>query len=191
VVRDHGGKVVAKCGRRKSAAENVYQDATYTLYFDLATRTVSRIVCVQSNTGTEILGFETQGAHLNTERAQVLVWAILVGERHEFNKSRPGGMSQMIEAIDGCLDNEEASHLGLISRFAGLSPRLGGSTKRIRIRFSTVCHPMAFLDGLAALGQSPMQRSRLVPRHQIGFLSVSFADSREVMMYQRMTYWDA
>jgi hypothetical protein len=100
------GKAMAICDNSQNAKQGEYKDAIYTLYFDYGAQCLLRVAQTMDQHRGNLLGFEFYSFHggkSNPENTRLLVDAIIAGERHEYNRSQPGGMDQIIEVIDVCL----------------------------------------------------------------------------------------
>ena len=96
------GRIVARCKKAKSAEAGSYS-AVYALYFDLTSGCLFRIAHIVEAESPTILGSEVIPRALRAlkdDQVQLLIEAALVGERHEYRRTKPGGMDQLFEVID-------------------------------------------------------------------------------------------
>jgi hypothetical protein len=92
IFRNSTGQITACCNKAKDASFDAH-DAVYALYFDPTTGCMIRLAQVMEEHGSTVLGLEVDAVQrIEEDPIRLLLGAVLAGERHEYNRSKPGGM---------------------------------------------------------------------------------------------------
>ena len=185
------GALVTSVDRVQGASEDPSITGTYTLYFDPENMLFVRSI-VNMSRNQPILAEEwhTVG-EVDEERINSVRLAVLYGERHEFNRDKPGGTDDTIEAADKILNETDIEFIRRVARelaisIALLSSSTGDRLTQLMERLE-VKGFFAWLDGSNALAESAAALSlrSLIPlsdlKNGVGEEEFDFEDVKVAM----------
>jgi len=123
IFRNSAGQIAARC-KKVSNTPRITHDAVYTLYLDPTSVCMLRVAQVSNEQSVSLLGVEVEPRSIQIREGQVrlLIDAALAGERHEYNRSKPGGMDQVASVLDAILPESDAHAVMKFAREIALVP---------------------------------------------------------------------